>query len=229
MLEKKKKISKKEMKQDTLVTTYYQALDFYKKYQFKILIGVAVVALVVVSSILYMNKKANDNVKASELLTAVVPVLETGAYTEAIEGQKQKNMIGLKEIVSNYGGTENGETARIYYAHALFATGKYDEAYDQYNDYSGSNPLLVAAALAGKAYVQETKKEYEDAHDNLVDAAKVSKINPSNPEYLLRAAVNLIEIKKNKEAIKLLKQIKEEYKNAGITTEVDKYLVKAGI
>ncbi|MBI1937354.1 MAG: hypothetical protein HYS25_04445 [Ignavibacteriales bacterium] len=226
MFTAKKRISKKEIKQDTLVTSYYKVYNYFMGHQAKILIGAGVVALAVVAVILFANKRSSDNLAASNLLAKVIPLYEAAQYKDAIDGQSKNNLVGLKNIVDNYGSTEQGETAKIFLANAYLFTGKQQEAFETYEDYSGSNPLFKATALAGMGGYYETKKEFEKAADLYKEASQITKTNPSNSEYLLKASVNLLKSGAKEEAAKLLKGIKEDYKNTSAAQEVDRYLIQ---
>ncbi|MEJ5350446.1 MAG: hypothetical protein WHS65_02520 [Melioribacteraceae bacterium] len=226
MLEKKKKITKKEIKQDTLVTTYYKVYNFFLEHQVKILIALAAVALIVVSIVIYSNKRSSDNLTAANLLAKVIPLYDAGQYQQAIEGIKAQNIVGLKSIVENYGSTEQGETAKIYLANCYLFLNKIDSAYEMFKDYDGSNPLFKAASLAGQAAYYETKKEYEKAVDAYKDAAKISKENPLNADYLLKAGINLLRLNKKSEAKTIFELIKKDYKNYPEAREVERYIVQ---
>lgn len=226
MLEKKKKITKKEMKKDPLVTNYYKAYNFYQENQAKIFIGVAAVALIIIAIILVGNQKSSNNIIAASLLAKVVPLYEQGLYEDAINGQSAGNLIGLKEIVDKYGSTEYGETAKIYLANAYLFLNKNQEAFEIFKDYNGSNLLFKATALAGRAGYFEMQEDFSKAADLYRDAARVDKLNPSNPQFLLRASINLIKAGKKQEAKKILDNIKTDYKNSTAAQEVDRYLVQ---
>jgi len=226
VLERRKKITKKQIKEDKLVTVYYTVKNFVLEYQAKILIGVAAVALVVVAGILFANKAMNDNKKAAGLLAKVIPLYESTAFKEAIDGQPSSNTIGLKRIVNDYGSSENGETAKIYLGNAYLMLGKSDDAYKVFDDYSGSNPLFKSTALAGKAGILETRKEFEKAADLYNDAAIVSKTNPANAEYLLRAGIIMLNSGKKEEAKTIFEIIKKDYKTSTAFSEVDRYLIQ---
>jgi len=226
VLTKKKRISKKEIKQDKLVNSYYKVLNFYQKYQAKVIIGLAAFALVVIAIILYSNKSTNDNLAAANLLSKVIPIYQSGSYEEAINGLPTANIVGLKEIVDNYGGTEQGESAKIYLANAYIVTNNIEEAFKLFDDYSGSNPLFKATSLAGRASYYEIKKEYEKAADLYKDASRITISNPSNPEFLLKAGINLLKLGRKEEAKAVFLEIKSEYKSAPTTLELDRYLVQ---
>ncbi len=224
MLAKKKKLTKKQIKEDRLVTGYYEVQKFYEQNQSKILAAVAVIAVVVVAIFWYTSKIEQDNRAASAQLALVIPIFNEGSYAEAIEGKPGTNIIGLRQIVDSYSGAEQAEVSRLYLANALYALARIDEAYKEYDGYSGSNNILAAAALAGKAACYEVKGDYEDAADAYLRASKIEKTNPQNPDYLLSAAKNSINASDNSGAEDLLKKIKKDYANTPASREADKYL-----
>jgi len=226
VLSAKKKITKKEIKEDKLVTSYYKFYNFFMENQKRFLIGLGFIAVIVVAFILINNKKKNDNIAAANLLSKVVPLYESGSMKEAIEGVKTQNIIGLKQIVDQYGSSEQGETAKIYLANAYSVLGELDKALEYYEDYSGSNEILKATALAGKAGILQSKKEFEKASDIFMDAAHVSKTDPSNAEYVLKAGICLLEAGKKEEAKQIFESIKKDYKNITPYLELDKYITQ---
>jgi TolA-binding protein len=226
VLERRKKISKKQIKEDRLVTSYYQAFSFYQKYQAKILISAGAVVLIIVAIILFQNKRANDNKTAAGLLAKVMPLYEANTFKDAIDGQKVQNIIGLKAIVDKYGSTEQGETAKILLANAYSMMGNLELAYKMYDDYSGSNPLYKSAALAGKADYFESKKEYEKAANLFRDASKIVKTNPSNAEFLFKSGVDYLNAGNKEDAKTMFTTLKKDYKTSPLISELDRYLLQ---
>lgn len=214
------------MKQDTLVTSYYKAYNFFIENQVKILIGLGVVALIIVAVVLISNKRASDEKTASALLAKVMPVYESAQYKEAIDGIKTSNTTGLKSIVEEYGSTEAGETAKILLANALYYSGDFESALNYYTDYGGSNVMFQSTAIAGEAAYSVNKKEYEKAAELYKKAATVSPVNPANASYLLNAGINFMRAGKNDEAKAAFESIKKDYKQSAAAQEVDKYLVQ---
>lgn len=226
MLEKKKRITKKEIKQDTLVTSYYKAYNFFLEHQVKLLSGIGVIAVIVVAIILLGNKRSSDNLLASELVSKVAPLYQQSQFQEAIDGDSKNQITGLKSIVDKYGSTEYGETAKIMLANCYFGTGNYEAAFEAFNDYSGNVPILKATSLAGQADYYETKKQYEKAVDLYKEASKISENNPANSEYLLKAGINLLQLNKKEDAKKLFDTIKKDFASTYAGQEVDKYLAQ---
>lgn len=229
MLAKKKKLSKKQIKEDKLVTSYYQVQKFYEENQSQIFIVAAVVAVIVIAAFWYTSKIEQENMSAAIELSRVIPIYDQGSFLEAIDGKPGTNVLGLRKIVDEFGGSEQGEVARIYLANALYNTGKIDEALEEYDNYAGSNDLLSASALAGKAACYEAKNNPAEAADYYLSAADYDDANPQNPDYLLSAAKNFIEAGNSSEAEEVLNKIKLEYKSSQAAREVEKYLAHTRI
>jgi tetratricopeptide (TPR) repeat protein len=224
LLAGKKRISKKEMKEDKLVTSYYSTYNFLMENQAKILIGLGAVALIIIAVILISNKRSDDNFEAARLLAKVIPLYESNLFQEAIDGQPSSNIVGLKKIVDDFGSTENGENAKIYLANSYSLLGRWEEAYKLYDSFGGSNLLFESTSLAGQAHYYEIKGDYKKASSLFEKAAKISKTNPSNAEYLFKSALNLMKLGKNNEAKSIFKEIKNEYKFSVVVQEIDRYL-----
>lgn len=225
MLTKRKKLSKKEIKEDKLVTTYYKVYGFVEENKKNVLIGAGVLLVIAAAVYFYITQKDKTNEQAAIELARVMQSYDSGAFLEAIEGKQGTNVIGLKKIVEEYGNSENGETAKIYLASAYSMLGKLEEAYNYYEDYSGSIDVMQAASLAGQASYFEYKKDFEKALDYYLQASKISVTNPSNSDYLLRAGINYLNLGKKDEAKEILTQITENYQTSPAAREVNKYLV----
>lgn len=224
MLSKRKKLSKKEIKEDKLVTTYYKSIEFFENNKQKIALYAGILAVVVVGIIFYVNYRNDQNEKANLELSRVIPLYDAGSYLEAIEGRKGTKVLGLKKIVEEYGSTDNGELAKIYLANSYNHLGKLEESKKYYEDYSGSNKIFKATALAGEAAYYAATNKFEEAADLYKKAANVSEENVQNPDYLLRAAINYINAGKKQEAVDYLKKIKKDYNTSTAFREVDRYL-----
>lgn len=226
MLTKNKKISRKEIKQDSLVTFYYKAIQFLDEQRKNLLIGVGVIAVIVAVSLIFISKRAKGNEIAGADLLQVVQIYNQGAYQDAIDGKQTQTVKvkGLKKIVEENGSSEAGQTAKIYLANAYYNLKQYDNALNAFDSYSGSIDHLKAAAYAGQAACFEAKNDVQKAVDYYLKAAKVSSVNVLNPFYLLNASINYIELGKNDEAKELLKSIKKDYPKSEYAGQVDRYL-----
>ena len=229
MLTPKKKISKREIKQDALLTSYAKTLTFYnenKKYITYAATGLVVV--VIAAFIIVRNRRANDERAAAEV-AKVFSIYDAAAgnaqqYTMAINGQPEHGIMGFKAIVENYGGTESGELARFYLANAYFNLGQYDEALKQFDKFSGSNSLLASSALAGLGGCYEMKKEYSKAASNYEKAAQESPNSVDTPEYLDSAARCFGLAGDKEKAIGLYKRLKQEFPTSTFARDADRYI-----
>ena len=224
MISKKKKLSKKEIKEDKLVSFMYKIEHLYEKYKSKLMLYGAILIVAIAAAYFYINKQDELNNRASLELSRVMNVFDSGSYLEAIEGRQGTNIIGLKRIVEEYGSTENGETAKIYLASAYSYLGNYEKAFKYYEDYGGSIDIYKASALAGMAGYYAAKNEYKKAADLYKNAANIVEINAQNPDYLLNAALNYYNAGDKDEARILFEKIKEDYSTSNARREVDKYL-----
>jgi len=224
MLTKQKKLSRKEIKEDKLVEYYYKSQSFFEENKNKVLMYAGILAAVIVAIYFYTDYRASQNTKADALLGNIMEVYDSGSYLEAIEGRKETKVLGLKQIVADYGSTENGETAKIYLANSYLSLGKTDEALKYYEDYSGSLDIFKSAALAGQASIISSKNEYGKAADLYMKASKISKTNSMNADYILQAAINYFDAGDKEQAKTLLQTIRDDYKTSTAFAQVDKYL-----
>ena len=226
MLTKRKKLSRKEIKEDSLVTFYYKTVGLYEKHKQNFLIGGVAVIVLAAASFFYTQQRNSNNEKANIELSRVIPSFDAGMFLESIEGNPQSKVVGLKKIVADYGNSENGEIAKVYLAHAYYYLGKVDEALKNYEDYGGSNELFKAAAFAGEAACYESKNDFEKASELYRKASSVSEENALNPHYLLFSGINLLKVKKTAEAKEIFERVKKDFPTTASGREVDRYLAQ---
>jgi TolA-binding protein len=226
MLAPKKKISKKEIKQDKLVETYFKTKTFFEENQRTILIALGSLVVVILLVIYLVNRSRERNIESTTLLGNVINLYDQGQFQQAIDGVPAKKIKGLKFIADEYGNTESGEAAKIFLANSYYQLGKYDEALKYYEDYDGDNKLFQATAYAGAASCYEIKGNKEKAAELYLKAAKVSESEVTTPEYLLYAARLNAELGKKDVAKKLLDQIKKEYSTSAQARDYDRYIIE---
>ena len=229
MLHPKKKISKKEIKQDTLLTTYAQATTYYYENKKYINYAMTAVIVIVIGIIIYTNNRNANNVKAATELGKVFGLYDAAAnnpsqFKLAIDGQPERGIMGLKALVDNYGGTESGQLARFYLATAYLNLGRYDEALRNFEDFSGGGTLLKAVALAGIARCYEAKGEPAKSAPYFEKAAGVSAKDLAVPDYLNSAARCYGLAGDRDKALNLYKRIKKEFPASTFAREADRYI-----
>ena len=229
MLKPKKKITRKEIKKDALLTTYVKITSFYAENKKYISYAVTALVVIVIGIIIYVNNKKANNDKAATELGKVFAIYDGASsdvrqYKMAIDGQPERGMMGLKAIVDNYGNTESGELARFYLANAYYYLGNYDEALKQYDNFSGKNDLLIASALAGVGSCHEVKGEYLNAASSFEKATKTISNSVNTPDYLNSAARCYGLAGEKEKAITLLKRLKKEFPKSSFARDADRYI-----
>jgi tetratricopeptide (TPR) repeat protein len=229
MLRPKKKISKRELKEDALVTSYVKATGWYEANKKLVGIGALVVAVLVVGSIAFINNRRSSNEKAMTELGMIYSYYDNTQYAVAIDGVPERNIAGLKSIVDNYGSTSAGELARFYLANCYFQLRRFDEALEAYDDFSPNSQLLTVSRLAGMAACHEAKGEHGEAA-SMFEKAAVTYANDVNAaENFSHAARNFAQAGNKERAIEVYKKIKKEFPKSAIAREVDRYIAQLSI
>ncbi|MEK6650732.1 MAG: tetratricopeptide repeat protein [Bacteroidota bacterium] len=223
MLQPKKKISKREIKQDKLVTRAMQAeawaLENKKTLTYG---GMALIAIVVVLFV-WNDRRSAAEVESSTRLARILPVYDQGNYQQAIDGVASEGTFGLKSIVDEYGGTNAGQLAHLYFANALAALGKYAEASDIYEDISVDDRLVMASAAAGQARCYEGLERYKEAGGAYERAASTDPKNPLAPDRLFSAAVNFKHAGMKEEAREALATMRKLYPTSSYARDMARY------
>ncbi len=226
MAAKKKHYKKKEIKEDPLVTYFFEAKEFWLKYQKQILIGVSAVVVLAVVIILLHNKAETSRREASAKLATIVENYNLFDFNKALNGDSLHGKVGFVQLIDEYGSTTPGEIAKLFAGNSYYALTKYDKALNYYSDCGISYPLFSAASIAGQAACYEAQQNPSDAAKFYEIAEKEGKYNPNNAEYLLKAAINYIDAGKYDRAEEILNKIKTDYRKSKVAREVDRYLGK---
>ncbi len=229
MLRPTKKISKKELKEDALITSYVKATGWYEANKQRVSIAAVALAVVVVAAVVFMNNRRSGNEKAMTELGRVSSYYDDGQYQLAIEGVPERNITGLKSIVDNYGSTEAGELARFYLANCYFQLRRFDEALEQYKDFSPGSQLLTVSRYAGIAACYEAKGNFADAASMFEKAAVTYGNDVNAPENLGHAARNFALAGNKERALDLYRKIKKEYPKSTAARDVDRYIAELSI
>lgn len=170
---------------------------------------------------------APEEQKAEDLIWKAQDFYRVDSFAKALNGDGQT--AGFLRVISRHGGTKAGNLARFYAGSCYLELGDFNNAVKYLKDFETDQPALKVRAygLLGDAYSELGKKQ--EAVDNYTKAGNAWDEDEINaPEYLFRAALLNQELGKNKEAIALLKQIRDKYPNNMRAGEVDKYLGKLG-
>jgi len=229
MLKPQKKISRREIKEDKLVTKYFEARKWVDE-NTKILsyVGIGLVGLMVIG-FLWSKSRADSNEKATAMLAKVTQYYDEGRYDLAINGVPQEGTQGLQAIVDEHGSTQAGEIAKLYLANSCFALKNYDKALSTYNDISVSDKMITASAYAGMAACYEAKGDFDHAASYFEKAASKNMTTVQAPENLQKSAINFAAAGKKEKAIELLQTLKKEFPSSSYARDVDRFIAEYSI
>ncbi|MFO7892073.1 MAG: tetratricopeptide repeat protein [bacterium] len=167
MLKPRKRLTKREIKEDPLVTKYIQVKQFWLHHhkEFNIIFGV--IAVVVIVGFLMMRSKKSAEIKANSKL--VVP--ETYYHLNNYE----RSIPELKSIIEQYPGTHPAGMAVFFLANAYYNQRQYNEAinyFDIYLDDYSDDAIFISSSLSGKAACMENMENYGEAAELYFKAAK---------------------------------------------------------
>ena len=229
MLTPKKKIAKRELKQDTLLTSYIQVTTFYETYKKQISIGITAFVVVVIALVVFFKNRADNNERAFTALAAIHQVYDSGQFQQAIDGVPAQNLAGLKSIVDNYGGTKGGDLAEFYLADSYFQLGKYAEALESFESCSSSEELVEASRLAGIAACHEALGQFADAGSYFEKAAGDELTEGTAAEHLNNAARNYALAGDKERAVEILKRLKKKYPTTTYGREADRFIAQLSV
>jgi pentatricopeptide repeat protein len=229
MLRPKKKITKKEMKEDALVSTYVKVTSFYDQYKRTISIATTAVVVVVIATVVFLKNRADNNERAFQQLGEIHQFFDNGQYQVAIDGIPERNIIGLASIADNNGSTTAGNLARFYLANAYFQLGKFDEALEMFEKFSAGDDALAASRYAGIAGCQEVKGDYAEAGKNFERAASAYKNENSEAENLNSAARNFALANDKEKAVELYKRLKKDHPTTTYGRDADRHIAQFSV
>jgi tetratricopeptide (TPR) repeat protein len=226
MLRPSKKITRKEIKEDSLVSTYTSVTSYYEEHKRTIGIALVAAAVVIAAIVIYVRNRDDASEKAHAALGAISTYMENGQYQVAVDGIPGRNIQGLRAIVENFGNSPGGELARFQLASALLALRKYDEALEHYKSFSPPDPFLDAGRRAGLGACYEAKKEFRDAASEFEKAAAANPEDPRVPEFLHDAASNYAAAGEKEKAVDLWKRLKKNHATSAYGRDAERYIVQ---
>lgn len=208
MLKPRKRITRREIKEDPLVTRYFQARKFIQQYAKQIQYGVIGILLVILFGIMMSKNQQRSEANAAAQLVSAEMNYFSQNYNQAIPA--------LIQVIDSYSGTKAAGTAVYYTANSYYAGGDFENAeiyFRTYLDEYSDNPLFTESSRAGVAACLENKEQYAEAAALYEQA---SKDNPGSFEapFHLKNAARCYLLSGNSEKSKTLYQL-----------ILDKYLV----
>jgi TolA-binding protein len=215
MLRPRKKIHKKEIKEDALVTNYFRVRKLADRFSRQINIGLIALLAIAVILILMARSKRGAELKAQEKLGLAEQAYYMNDYPRVVND--------MEPILKSYPGTRAAGTAAFYTANAYFAQANVAEAEKHYKmviDHYGQNPLFSASSLAGLAAIEDSRKQSLKAAQLFEKAGRKYPKLYAAPFYLKEAARCYLSAGKKTEARELLDRIQKKYPDSAVSEEV---------
>ena len=194
---------------------------FFEKYKKAVIAAVAAVIVIIVGVILannyYFEPRANE---ASTELAKSQELFDQQQYDKAL--------VGFKKVAADYSSTDAGNLAQLYIGICQANLGKWQEAVDALESFSGKDDQMISPAAEGalgNAYAN--LNQLDKAVEHLKKAAKMADNNSLSPTFLIQAGEILESQNKKDEALKLYEEVKEKYFNSMQYQSIDKYIERA--
>jgi len=187
---------------------------------------VAAIILIIVGCILYSNLvKGPREDKASTILAKGQEYFDNGATDKALNGDGA-GFPGFVKIASDYGSTDAGNLASLYAGLSYAQMGKWQEAVNYLEKFSGSSKdeMITPAAKAALGNAYANLKQYDKAVSLLKEAASKADNNSLSPTFLIQAGEILESQGKKAEALDCYKQVKEKYRQSMAYQTIDAYI-----
>ena len=191
---------------------------FFEKNKKTIIIAVVAVIAIVVCAILANNYYFTPRQEeASTELSKSQELFQ--------EEQYDKALAGFQKVASDYSSTDAGNLAQLYIGLCQANLGKWQEAVNALESFSGQDDQMISPAAEGalgNAYAN--LKQLDKAVEHLKKAAKMADNNSLSPTFLIQAGEILESQGKKDEALKLYEEVKEKYFNSMQYQSIDKYI-----
>lgn len=183
-----KRFSKKQIKEDRLVTTAFKTSEYVQKNPTPFVAGGIALAVIMAAILLFIWNADRKQTEASNLLVRARLSMEAGQPETAIPD--------LESLVRDYSGTEAAGKGALLLASHYYVNQEYEKALQYFDmivsDYPGDE-IRMANAASGAAVCHEFG-------GNFLEAARYHQISaeafPDNiwaPEQMKRAMLNYLE------------------------------------
>lgn len=216
MLRPRKKLSKREIKEDPLVTAYVRIQKFFQRNSRYLNIGgLVILAVIVIGVLMARSKKSAESAAAGKLGVAEV-YLAVEEYSAAI-GE-------LSNIVDTYPGTKSTGRAVFFLANAYFKTEDYTNAelnFQMYIDDYADDAMITASSLAGVAACREYQGQFVEAARLYEKAVRNYADTFMAPFYLKDAGRCYVQAGENEKGKEMYRMIVEKYPESRLKQEAE--------
>lgn len=222
-------MSKKEDKKHDELENVEHALStseaFIEKYQKQILIAVGSVVLIVLAVLAIRNYYLEPlEIEAELEISKSQEYFSVDSFKVALEGDG-KEVMGFKEIASEYGLTASGNLATAYAGICYYKLGQYDNAIKFLSQFDGEDEYFSTAVigLIGDSYVELGQTEKGISY---FEKAADAKNDVLSPVYIKKAGIAYETLKDTEKALKLYTSIKDNYPRSTEAADIEKYIAR---
>ncbi|MBN2766986.1 MAG: tetratricopeptide repeat protein [Paludibacteraceae bacterium] len=222
-------MSKKEEKKHDELENVEHALStseaFIEKYQKQLLMAVGAVVLVVLAVLAVKNFYLEPlETEAQNEMAKAQSVFATDSFNLALNGNNN-DIIGFKEIASEYGLTASGNLATAYAGICYYKLGQYDNAIKSLSQFDGDDSYFNTSVigLIGDSHVELGQTEKGIGY---FEKAAAAKNNVLSPIYLKKAGIAYESLQKNDKALSFYTQIKDDYPRSQEAADIEKYIAR---
>ncbi len=216
MLKPKKRITKRELKEDKFVLYTIKAKDFIESHaKLLIQIGVGVLIVIILVSF-YVRSKRTASVEANALLGEAQLVMNQGNTDKAQEL--------LQQLATDYEGVTAAGQGTFLLAKLYWKQDDCENAtlyFKKYFDEYGNDDLLTSGAYAGYADCLLEEGKVQEAAENYEKAANVKKNLPLAASYLFSAAQAYQQLENWSKVKQLTGEIIENYSDSQYKTQAE--------
>jgi tetratricopeptide (TPR) repeat protein len=169
------KRTRKQTREDRLVTTTVRLSEWAQAHFNHVIIGVVALVAVVAVLVFAANSRENNERQVERIMGSAMALMLQGDYGAAVTT--------FQQVVDRHGGKQ-AAAARYLKAECLLTQGKFQEALAEYDGYlarSAEYPVFEAGAWVGRALCFEGLKNFAEAGPAM--AAAVAKLDPKDPRY----------------------------------------------
>ncbi len=200
-----RKIKKKDIKEDTFITTTLNAWEYIRENQTKFFAGLVVIVIAIVLVSWISRSKREANIAVTDRFSEAMYSYNLGDFKTAEES--------FTLISNQYGGSREGIYSIYFKGKCSLGNGRNVEAiqeFDQYLEHANKYPFFRDAAMAGKAAALENERNYGEAAQVYLDLANTIITNTYFEKlYLKRAAESFKLDNQTGKAIEVLEKLLE--------------------
>ncbi len=227
------KFTRKELKEDELVTFSTKALKWLEEHRKPVIISIISIIVVIIlyysitAFIQYRAEKASDEyIEAVEILAPKQSSPEQPAPSSPSTEDIKSALSKLEKIYEKYGFTGVGKIALLKMAQLNYDLRDFDKSQKQIQEFlsrvDSSDPLYLTARLL-LANVNFSKADFNGAIEACNGILNLSQ-DFLKDEALYISAKALIKLNKNEEAKNKLKELVEKYQNSHLKNDASEIM-----